>query len=462
MDKPTTDNLIVETSIAELGASVPMKVLHELIEDAVGKQDAQKPTDKKALLNNIKELVHKDIISVKTVLQLIQDYKYAGRVSICWGIPFQWTSLSKTKLQEIILEKSNVNPFEKEIKPKLIPRPSFNRAEWLAEDLLRLEFVYAGKSYEVEDNYQKRIIVPTKRIGCYIRLEEKTFVVETRASIQASKKIYDALSRLLDIDIVSMTFSNQDIQVLKQKLNDKSTATKKAAKHKRYGGDLDMVSVSASPAIDDLDSSDEYNSKFADGELKEVRFRLIHITDSKQKIDASLHISNQGNIWFMSDVPEEIIEYVFAIVRKIKFLPPVKKLGLSSKISKDEEGEIQKLITSIREHGYGNRFHPRIYQTLGIEIEEKKWIETISKLVRLGHIKERFELVCPVCYETIQVYADYNDIPLEEENACNACNYKFEVSEKDILLTYSFKANTQLNKDTSLSEEKVYLASNTN
>lgn len=61
---------------------------------------------------------------------------------------------------------------------QLTQKPTFNLAEWLNDDLLRLEFVYAGKAYEIEDNYQRRIIVPTKRLNSYIRLLDKNFVVE--------------------------------------------------------------------------------------------------------------------------------------------------------------------------------------------------------------------------------------------------------------------------------------------
>ena len=41
---------------------------------------------------------------------------------------------------------------------------------------------------------------------------------------------------------------------------------------------------------------------------------------------------------------------------------------------------MESLINSIRKNGYGKRFNPRIYKTLGFELDEKKWIETISKL----------------------------------------------------------------------------------
>lgn len=243
------------------------------------------------------------------------------------------------------------------------------------------------------------------------------------------------MSLLLGIEVLPMTFSNQNIEFLKQELNAKS----KAAKYKRFAGELDTVSVSASSELDDLDKSEEYKNNFIDGELRETRLEFIYTTTSKQKIDVSLHISNQGNIWFMSDVPEEIIDYVFAIFRTIKFLPPIRKLGLPSSVSRTDESKIQSLIASIRERGYGKRFNPRIYKTLGFEIDERQWIEAISKFVQLGYFLEKFELVCPACHETIHIYYDYKDIPLDEVVNCSHCDHEFEVLEDYILLTYSFK-----------------------
>ena len=168
------------------------------------------------------------------------------------------------------MSRSSINPFEEEIRPQLTQKPSFNTSEWLSDDLLRLEFAYAGKAYEVEDNYEKRTIVPTKRLNSYLRLLDKTFVVETRASICESKLVYDSVSLLLGIDIVSMTFSNQDIAFIKKELNAKS----KAAKHKRFGGDLDTVYVSASPELDDLDNSEEYRNNFYIWRVKRSSIRV--------------------------------------------------------------------------------------------------------------------------------------------------------------------------------------------
>jgi hypothetical protein len=67
-------------------------------------------------------------------------------------VPLTRTTLSRDQLETSILVKSSINPFEQEIKPELTQKPAFNYCECLSDHFLRLEFVYAGKSYEVEDN----------------------------------------------------------------------------------------------------------------------------------------------------------------------------------------------------------------------------------------------------------------------------------------------------------------------
>ena len=451
MIESTSDKLMVSTPIEELGKHVPIKALQKFVE---GEQEASKHTTKESLLDEVRELVENKKLSIEQVSKLTQDYKYAGRVSVCWGIPLKWTALSTQQLEQIILNRTSVNPFEEEIRPQLTQKPTFNKAQWLYDDLLRLEFTYAGKLYEVEDNYQKRTIVPTKRISSYLRLLERTFVVETRASIRESKLVHDSVAALLGTEITSMTFSNQDIEILKQEISKDSRTTKRAAKHKQFGGEFDIVYVSASPELDDLDNSEEYQRISAHGELRETRLEFVHTTAENQKISVSLHVSNQGNIWFMSDVSEEIIDYVFAIVRKIKFLPPVRKLGLSSFTSKDDENKIQELLTSIHTHGYGQRFNPRIYRTLKFEIDERKWMEAISKFVQLGYLIERFELVCPFCHETMSVYLDYKDIPLDKVVDCTHCGIEFKISEQNVLLTYSFKRDFASGQEAQLLTKK--------
>ncbi len=427
-------NIKYASPIAELGQYANVQAIQELIAEAGGKQPA-KHTTKEELLKEVEQLVANQSLSGDRVSSIVREYKFAGNVSVCWGIPLKYVGFTKPQLENLLQANRKINPFEAELRPQLTQKPAFNRAEWLSNTKLRLEFTYAGKSYELEDNYEFRRIVPTKRINIYLRLLKKLFVVETHGNIHETKQVHQAFSRLLGVEVTAMTFSDLDITILKRELQAKT----KASKFKRSGGEIDTVYVSAAPDLDDLENSEEFKQKFSDGELRETRLEFVYTRESGHRINTSLHISHLGNIWFMTDVPEEVIEYVFSVVRKIKFLPPLNKLGRSVEVQPEVDNQIEALLSAIRSSGYGKRFSPRIYLTLGLQVEERSWIETISKLVQAGFLSERFELCCPACHETITVYQRYQDIPLDRETSCDRCGHTFTVSEHDIFLTYAFK-----------------------
>lgn len=290
MKEQSSNNLGFFPLLQELDKYVPVKALQELLGDADGGQDLPKHTTKDALINEVQILLDQNAIDINSIIKLIQSYKFAGRVSVCWGIPLERRILSRNELSKIIQDRNSADPFKNEIRPQLTQKPAFNSAEWISGNLLRLEFVCAGKKYEIEDNYERRIVIPTKRLNSYIRLLDTTFVVETRASIRESKMLYNSMSLLLGIEIEPMTFTNQDILLLKQELNGKSKATK----YKRFGGDIDTIYVSASPDLDDLDASEEYRNYFAQGDLRETRLEFLYTSYSRKIIESSLHISSQG------------------------------------------------------------------------------------------------------------------------------------------------------------------------
>jgi hypothetical protein len=449
-----TDISIGNTNpIAELGQYANVQAIQELIAESGGKQPAKSAT-KEELLKEVEQLLASQSLSGDRISAVVQEYKFAGKVSVCFGIPIEYKGFSKTQLDSLLRGNRDIDPFAEELKPQLTQKPAFNRAEWLSDTKLRLEFAYAGKSYQIEDNYELRTVIPTNRINAYIRLLDKVFLVETRASIRETKLVHDSISRLLGVEITAMTFSDQDILFLKRELNAKS----KAAKYKRLGGELDTIYVSASPDLDDLDKSEEFREKFSDGELRETRLEFVYTKHSGHLTNVSIYISHQGNIWFMSDVAEEVIEYVLSVVRKIKFLPPISKLRRSTKAQLPTNNQIESLLKAIRSNGYGKRFSPRIYLTLGLQVDERSWIETISKLVQSGFLSERFELCCPACHETIAIYQSYKEIPIDREISCDRCRHTFTVSERDIFLTYAFKDDLIAQPSNSAIDELVSVA----
>jgi DNA-directed RNA polymerase subunit M/transcription elongation factor TFIIS len=429
--------------ITELRQYANAQAIQELISEVSGQQPPKHATIDE-LLQQVEHLVASQSLSSDRVSSIVREYKFAGNVSVCWGIPLKYIGFSKTQLENLLQANREGNPFESELRPQLTQKPAFNQAEWLSNTKLRLEFTYAGKAYDLEDNYEFRRIIPTRRINVYLRLLKQLFVIETHGNIRETKQVHQAISRLLGVEVTAMTFSNQDITFLKRELKAKT----KASKFKRLGGEIDTVYVSAAPDLDDLENSEEFRQKFSDGDLRETRLEFVYTKKSGNQTNTSIHISHLGNIWFMTDVPEEVIEYVFSVVRKVKFLPPLTQLGRSSKAQTEVDNQIESLLAAIHTGGYGKRFSPRIYLTLGLQVDERLWMEAISKLLQAGFLSERFELCCPACHETIAVYQRYQDIPLDRKVTCNHCGNTFTVSEQDIFLVYAFKDDlvTQSNK----------------
>lgn len=115
--------------------------------------------------------------------------------------------------------------------------------------------------------------------------------------------------------------------------------------------------------------------------------------------------------------------------------------------------KISSLIKYIYNNGYKSRFNPRIYKSLDIEVDERRWIETISMLVRAGQATEKLELTCPNCHEMINSYIRYQDIPLEQTIGCIHCAHEFKVSEEHIIPMYSFSDNFDPMQELSMPEK---------
>jgi mRNA interferase RelE/StbE len=127
----------------------------------------------------------------------------------------------------------------------------------------------------------------------------------------------------------------------------------------------------------------------------------------------------------------------------------VREAFVSPSINGWKASKIQTLVKNIYERGYDKRFNPRIYNKLGIEVDERQWIEIISMLVLSGKATEQLELSCPNCHEVISSYLKYQDIPLGQNISCIHCTHDFEVSEEHIIPMYSFMENFDLTQNLS-------------
>lgn len=114
------------------------------------------------------------------------------------------------------------------------------------------------------------------------------------------------------------------------------------------------------------------------------------------------------------------------------------------------------ILFNIYKKNYYKRFNPRVYAYFNGDIEEKRWINFLEELWALGHLETNFELSCPECDETIEIFNKYTEIPFDKEIECNHCFEEYIVDLNDIFVTYSFKNSFTPSDDSDklISDEK--------
>jgi hypothetical protein len=175
-----------------------------------------------------------------------------------------------------------------------------------------------------------------------------------------------------------------------------------------------------------------------------VFFLLVNISSENQELFLQIALG-----LFTSIVAFAIIYKFYLDGFSVSWILGIQKSYNDSKIIAEEisrHSKITLLIKDIHEKGYGNRFNPRIYKKLGIEVDERQWIETISRLVQSGKAIEQLDLNCPDCNKIINSYLKYKDIPLHQTIKCNHCTHEFEISEGHIILMYSFSENFDISE----------------
>ena len=120
------------------------------------------------------------------------------------------------------------------------------------------------------------------------------------------------------------------------------------------------------------------------------------------------------------------------------YFPVLEKLR-ESDVSVKEIKQLDSLLFLIYDKGYHQRFNPRVYRYFGMEVNEKVWLSLLEKLSRAELMQINFELTCPYCDETIEVYDNYDSLPIGRPKNCPNFGEAFTVSEKDIFITYSFR-----------------------
>lgn len=292
---------------------VPKKDLISLVKISGGASCGDTIT-KKSLVELLDALLTKTPKLSDEIISLIRNYKFAGKTSVSWSVPVEETCMTRDQFEKIIIDKLGSNPFENELKPEPTNLPSLNKADWLKDDLLRLEFVYIGRSQLLEVDYDYQEIWPITRANVLIRILNSSFVIESRAEFNQSRRLHNIVSDLVGVKTNIIEFSETDIERIKSRLN----AKKKSAKHKKFAGDFDTVDVTAAPSIEDLDESHEYLDYLSTDEISKVMYKFNYDDSDGGHLDVTIRISKKGSIWFVNMVPEDVVSHVFSCIGEIK------------------------------------------------------------------------------------------------------------------------------------------------
>lgn len=261
---------------------------------------------------------------------LIRKYKFAGKCSVSWGIPIYFKTskdekpiekkeFDKETIEKPIKDYTKDDPFSRALRPDVKTIPSINRAIWVHDGVLRLEFVYKGRTKIYEENYQKRVSKPTVHATAFIKLgdtKNKTpiIIAESRIDSKKSKQLLDVISKILGAEFEQIDFSDNDIARIKREIK----GFKRSAKLKPRAGEIALHELHAAPTTQDLDDVDEYKEKSSKSDMHSAKFRFLYKTSDGINVEVSLNISKNGNIWFITETPEEAIDYVFSCVRRVK------------------------------------------------------------------------------------------------------------------------------------------------
>jgi hypothetical protein len=146
----------------ELKRSVPVWELENLIQRYDQDWSLASRT-KDELIEKINSILSATPVARETIYDLVDRYKIADRGATSWSVPLEKKDLTQAEIEYLIKKKFDKDPFKQDLKPEVTNRPSLNKAEWIHEKTLKLDFVYLGKSYQIEEDYEYKTVTPTKR-----------------------------------------------------------------------------------------------------------------------------------------------------------------------------------------------------------------------------------------------------------------------------------------------------------
>jgi len=296
---------------ASLYLYVPFSELMRIVSNELG--PAFKANSKDKVIEKLERICEESPSFEDHLREITANYRYAGKGSISWGF-IENEKLNKNNITQAITISNSDNIFVEAQEPELSSKPKLNRAQWISDNLLKLQFVYVdSRPITVMRDYEPETFFPTKMKNVFLKIGSGLIFIECRAAMTKAKALRKAVADMLGMQVKVITFSEEEIQQIKDNLH----ASLRGAKHKLLAGEIDMISFSAEPNYPDLSNSNAYSDMISESEIRKAIFRF---ENPSTQAEVTVHLSTHGGVWFVSIVPEVIIDHVFSCIRSVKGL----------------------------------------------------------------------------------------------------------------------------------------------
>lgn len=293
--------------VRELNENLSLSVLNKIAKEHNISVFGMKKSDiAKAVVDSLPEKVR----------QLLDDFRYAGRTAVSWFkvFPPEVGGLgSVQKLRKTLIAFCGNNPFKQMLKPKLTSKPVIVFGKIFSKQKMMCQFAHL-ETREAIINYEPKEVEETVFTYSFIRLPS---FFEIRASSVRAKRIAQLFGDCFDVpELKTIELDDGKLNDLIAKLKGELVVSKK----KHTSGDFDTTEVVAAPNLD-LKKSRQFKTRYS----KLPSRRQVILFDFKEKKKKIKNIKMQinpttGSFLFRSDVPEQVIDYVFSKIRNIKWI----------------------------------------------------------------------------------------------------------------------------------------------
>lgn len=239
------------------------------------------------------------------------DLMYAGNTGITW-LQLGDAAVEGTEITEAIEALEGANPFTDELRPESVgPYPQLVEGRWMDGGKAVLTFVVSKRVQTVIHNFELTKVFADHFFQVVLRLRDAR--VEVRSSHERARMLERTwlreLADLLDRDLAYVPISQEDFNDLKDSLG----AVLDVYRGKDTSGSIyDTLELSKSDTCPDLADEDRFLEDIES--LRPVSADLIFQHDGSR---IRVRVSANGSIWFRTAVSEDVIDTVYAILRKI-------------------------------------------------------------------------------------------------------------------------------------------------